>query len=156
MYILKKIGWILILFSVSLFGTPFTNNGNGTVTDSATGLVWQKCSNGQNNDANCSGTVGTLTWLNAITYCEGLTLGGRSNWRLPNVNELVIIVDYNKATSPTINTAAFPGTSFEDLYWSSSTAAQFTSTAWAVDFFDGYVSKNSKSSLKAVRCVTGP
>ena len=35
----------------------YTDNGNGTVTDNNTGLIWQKCGVGQNNDSACSGTA---------------------------------------------------------------------------------------------------
>ena len=105
----RKLGWIVLLFCASLWGAPYTDNGNGTVTDSATGLVWQKCSNGM-NATSCSGSVSTLTWSSAITYCEGLTLGGRSDWRLPNINELGSIIDYTKSSVPTIDSTAFPNT----------------------------------------------
>ena len=143
MNILKKIRWILFLFSISLFGVPFTSNNNGTVTDSATALVWQ------------TGTEGILTWPNAITYCEGLTLGGRSDWRLPNINELASILDYTKSTSPSINTTAFPGTQ-SNYYWSSSTYIQDTSTAWLIYFGNGDMVYGNKSNNNYVRCVTGP
>jgi len=43
----------------------YTNNGNGTVTDNNTGLVWQKCSVGQNNDLSCSGTAAIYNWYQA-------------------------------------------------------------------------------------------
>ena len=155
---LKRIGWILFLFGASLWGAPFTDNGNGTVTDSFTGLLWQKCSNGQNNDTSCSGTATTSNWSNAITYCEGLVLGGRSDWRLPNVNDLRSIVDYTKSSAPTINTTAFPSTfsTSGGPYWSSSTYAQDTNRAWGVSFQYGGVYNDAKTGNSYVRCVAGP
>ena len=66
----------------------FIDNGNGTISDNNTGLIWQKCSVGQNNDASCSGTAATYNWYKATgTYdasynsatqnvCGALTLGG--------------------------------------------------------------------------------
>jgi len=146
-------GWIVFLFCASLLGAPYTDNGNGTMTDSATGLIWQKCSNGQ-NATSCSGSASTLTWSNAITYCNGLTLAGRT-WRLPNVNELRTIVDYTKSSEPPIDTTAFPSTQ-SGGYWSSSTYAQNTSYAWYVVFVGGYVGSESRTVTKYVRCVTGP
>ncbi len=147
-------GWIVLLFCASLWGAPYTDNGNGTVTDSATGLVWQKCSNGQ-NATSCSGSASILTWSNAITYCNGLTLAGRT-WRLPNVNELRTIVDYTKSTAPTIDTTAFPSTQ-SNFYWSSSTYASYTNQAWWVNFNNGEVGSYYKADVSfSVRCVTGP
>lgn len=50
----------------------YRNNGDGTVADSKTGLIWQRYSVGQNNDATCSGEAKSLDWNNAKSACEGL------------------------------------------------------------------------------------
>ncbi len=149
--------WIVFLFCVSLWGAPYTDNGNGTVTDSGKGLIWQKCTAGRGTTlGNCStGSATTYTWSNAITYCEGLTLGGRSDWRLPNINELRSIVDYTKSTSPAIDSTAFPNTQSAG-YWSSSTYSPITTKVWAVYFAFGEVFTVDKTDLYYVRCVTGP
>jgi len=53
----------------------YTDNGNGTVTDNNTGLVWQKCTVGQSNDATCSGTDVQYNWYQATgTYDEEYNL----------------------------------------------------------------------------------
>ena len=59
----------------------YTDNGDGTVFDSGTNLVWYKT------------TVSGKTWAEALKYCENLEFAGHSDWRLPNRNELVSIVD---------------------------------------------------------------
>jgi len=59
----------------------YTDNGDGTVTDKATGLVWQKCSRGQNNHATAT------NWTDAGSYCSSLSLASRT-WRLPSRQEL--------------------------------------------------------------------
>ncbi|MUU77158.1 Lcl C-terminal domain-containing protein [Winogradskyella endarachnes] len=64
----------------------FKDNGNGTITDNATGLMWAK------NDSEQG-----LDWKNALYYAENSELAGYSDWRLPNVKELQGIVDYNFA-----------------------------------------------------------
>ena len=156
----EKIGWIGFFLCAALLGAPYTDNGNGTVTDSATGLVWQKCSAGQGTTlGNCStGSISSYTWSNAITYCEGLTLGGRSDWRLPNINELRSIVDYGKSSLPTIDSTSFPNTQ-SDYYWSSSTYAKLTVYAWIVQFYNGgvdYYNKTNSTYNFYVRCVSGP
>jgi len=99
----------------------FSDNGDGTVNDSATGLMWQQDDSGS-----------TKSWDDAISYCEALSLGGSSDWRLPNAKELQSIVDYTRApgitNSASIN-AIFSATSITNeagqsdygFYWSSTT-----------------------------------
>jgi hypothetical protein len=64
----------------------FYDNNNGTVTDSATMLMWQKTDDGVARD-----------WLSSIAYCEGLELGGFDDWHLPHAKELQSIVDYSRS-----------------------------------------------------------
>lgn len=135
--------------------TPaFTDNGDGTVNDSATNLVWQKCSRGQNNDATCSGGATTADWTTALNYCNSLGLAGKI-WRLPNVNELKSIVDYT-VSGPSINAAAFPATDVANFYWSASTNVATPARASNVDFAMGrvYSSNHFKTNTLNVRCVT--
>jgi hypothetical protein len=144
-----------------------TGNGTATVTDNNTGLMWQKCSVGQNNDATCSGTAATYNWYQASgTYdasynpssqdvCGALTLGGWSDWRLPSKKELITIVDYSiPYPGPTIRTAYFPNT-IASYYWSSTTDAYYPDGAWYVDFNYGYVYYRDKGSSVYVRCARG-
>lgn len=156
----NKIGWVGFFLCVSLWGAPYTDNGNGTVTDTATGLIWQKCSAGLGTTiGSCStGSIATYNWSSAISYCEGLTLGGRIDWRLPNINELKSIVDYAKPSTPTIDLNAFPNTQngTNGTYWSSNTYAQTTNNVWVVFFSFGGTGNGSKTNSYFVRCVTGP
>ena len=121
----------------------YTDNGNGTVTDNVTGLVWQK------TDDNT-----THTHLSAGAFCENLTLGGQSDWRLPTVSELVGILHLG-TYNPAINTTYFTGTN-SSYYWSSTTYAYNTSYAWHVDFqgVNG-MTYDYKTSYNYVRCVRG-
>ncbi|MDH5718437.1 MAG: Ig-like domain-containing protein, partial [Spirochaetia bacterium] len=135
----------------SLDNSPvLEDNVDGTVTDYTTNLVWQKCSMGQTNDASCSGSATATTWLNAINYCEGLSLAGKS-WRLPNVTELESIVDRTFFNSA-IDTIFFPGT-VANYYYSSSTYVGSTSYAWVVYFNFGSVISYTKTFSAYVRCV---
>ena len=140
-------------FAGKAFAAPFIDNGNGTVKDKATGLIWQKCSNGQ-NATDCSGTANTSDWTASITYCTGLTLASKV-WRLPNINELKSILDYSKTSSPMIDTAIFPNTAV-GYYWSSTTYSPITSSAWYLGFDISTVLQDPKSSPYYVRCVSGP
>ena len=75
----------------------FDDNGNGTVTDQATGLMWQQGDSG-------SGMI----WEDALDYCEDLTLAGLSDWRLPDAKELQSIVDYSRSPGTTSSAAIDP------------------------------------------------
>jgi hypothetical protein len=122
------------------------DNGDGTVTDSETGLMWQQL----------SADAGTMTWQEALAYCEELSLAGYTDWRLPNLNELISIVDFS-ASRPSIDVDAFPDT-VDDWYHSSTTGVAVPSSAWSVDFTFGgsnYSSISPKSFRKHVRAVRG-
>jgi hypothetical protein len=117
------------------------DNGDGTVTDMSTGLMWQQ------------DEAGAMTWEGALTYCETLELGGHSDWRLPNYNELLSIVDIQEEL-PMIDHDLFPGT-LTTANWTSTTVAEFTTSAWRVDFYYGQIGQSDKSSEIPVRAVRG-
>jgi len=118
----------------------YIDNGDGTVTDSTTGLMWEKT------------TAPTdMTQPAAVTYCATMaTTGGHSDWRLPSKIELVSIVDYGRS-KPSINPIFIgpPATS----YWSSTPLAGSTSSAWYVYFEFGGASDNELTAMLNVRCV---
>ena len=130
----------------------FTDNGDGTVKDNTTGLVWQKCSKGLIGVDCSSGTADPDSWTNAINYCSSLNLAGKT-WRLPNINELNSLADRTKSSF--IDTTFFP--SNQSNYWSSTTDTGDSSNGWYVDFGNGEVGSDDKSySGYYVRCVAGP
>ena len=144
----------------------FTDNGNGTITDNKTGLVWQKCTVGQNNDASCSGTATAHNWYQAtgtyeaaynpatLNICGTLALAG-GGWRLPNKKDLTGIIDYSiPSPGPTIAQVTFPNT-ITSRYWSSIIYAYVQGNALSVGFNGGYVDISSKSYSNYVRCVRG-
>jgi len=116
------------------------DNGDGTVSDTSTGLMWQKAT-----------ASGTYTWKQALAYCENLSLAGHHDWRLPDRNELQSLVDYSRY-NPSINTAYFPDT-VASYYWSSTTNAYYTGYAWIVRFNFGIVLEYNKTSYYYVRAV---
>ncbi len=131
---------ILILFLVSgvIANASFSKSGD-IVTDSISGLQWQDNAIGQK-----------MKWQEAITHCEDLSLGGYSDWRLPNINELRSIVDRDKY-DPTIVSAFINFSS--SYYWSSTTNKGHSGNAWIVNFSLGNVYSRSKSYYYYVRCV---
>ena len=118
----------------------YIDNGDGTVTDTSTGLMWQQ-----------AGFSNTQTWEQALAYCEGLNLGGYTDWRLPTSKELQSLVDYSRY-SLAINETYFPN-EVASWYWSSTTYADYTNYAWLVHFGYGYDYVSDKSYRNYVRAV---
>ena len=146
---------VSVLFAMQVEAAQLLDNGNGTVTDNNTRLMWQKCSAGQNSDRTCSGTASENNWLQATeNVCTALRTGGHSDWRLPSKDELVTIVDQSAPQpGPTIKTSYFPNT-IKAGYWSSTADASKPGGAWLVDFVKGYVIPAvNKKNHWYVRCV---
>ena len=133
--------WLTLCLAVTAHG-EFVDNGDGTVTDTQTGLMWQQATD-----------AGTMIWKSALSYCEGLGLSGYSDWRLPTRKELRSIVDYSRY-NPSIDTSYFPNTHSSD-YWSSTTHALGTDYAWSMYFDYGYDNYSLKSYGGYVRAVRG-
>lgn len=142
---MKKILFLALCIASTVFGANgvHRDGAKGIVIDTRTGLVWQ-------DDAAAATT--TATWANAITICENLVLGGYSDWRLPNINELKSIRDMSRS-SPAIE-ATFANTA-SNYYWSSTSYAADTTNAWDVDFGNGVVDWFNKTGSGYVRCVRG-
>ncbi|MBV5311625.1 DUF1566 domain-containing protein, partial [Chromatium okenii] len=138
----------------------FTDNGDGTVTQVNTGLMWVKCSEGQTG-SNCTGTASTMTWSAALMAANNSRLGGYSDWRVPNVKELQALVDHSRSV-PAINTVYFPNTPCD--YWSefqssSSIASAAFPLVRVVNFHDGSVRgelRDSSYHVRFVRDASGP
>jgi hypothetical protein len=153
------------------FPTRFTDNVNGTVTDNLTGLIWLR-------NANCTDEVGginksleTLSWPDALTWSNNLA-GGRcgltdgstaGQWRLPNVREMESLVHYGFYSPAVPNTHGSgqwtEGDPFKGVqstyYWSSTTSAFSTDSAWCVSLGYGYVCSFSKTNPFYVWPVRG-
>lgn len=99
----------------------YQDNGDGTVGDLATGLMWQQDDSGA-----------AMDWQGALSYAEDLTLAGYDDWRLPNAKELQGIVDYTRSPATTASAAIDPvfgatviidegGQTNYPFYWTSTT-----------------------------------
>jgi hypothetical protein len=119
-----------------------------------TGLLWQRCSADQNEDATCSGIARGYTFDGAKSYCNSLMLAGKT-WRLPNLEELKSLVDSGMSSSPSIDTTAFPNT-LSAGYWSSRYSDAPFDNAWYINFNGGGVNFGYMAGNAYVRCVAGP
>ncbi|WP_000292238.1 DUF1566 domain-containing protein, partial [Leptospira interrogans] len=88
--------------------------------------------------------------------CNGKVLVPGRVWRLPNINELLSIIDYSDPNPilPTIDTIFFPNTPNPSGYWTSTTYDSNKSLAIAVAFGNGIVATSDKSGNLYARCVT--
>jgi hypothetical protein len=133
---LRLLGIAVFMFLVagSTFAAKsYSDNGDGTVTDTKTGLIWMRCSMGQTwLNGTCTGTVANYTWDRANGLTGQVVFAGHSDWRLPNVRELTTLADRSRF-SPAIDTSAFPNTPPSN-YWSSSAYACLADGAWFVVF----------------------
>lgn len=132
------------------------DNGNGTITDLDTSLVWQRCTAGQTNITTCTGGTDLITnWASAVSYCQGLNLAGKI-WRLPNVSELRGLLDYYLTFgSPGFDPIYFPNTASSN-YWTSTTSTLSAASAYIVDFgsSSGGSDVKSNNATNRTRCVT--
>lgn len=143
---LLGMGAALALFSAVPAQAAFTDNGNGTISDTVTGLMWDKCSIGLSGNTCATGSATLHTWqqaLAAAVTANGATYKTYSDWRLPNKNELESLVDIT-LFAPSINTTSFPATQ-SGSYWTSTNYYSSPSYAWLIDFNNGYASSFSKS-----------
>jgi Protein of unknown function (DUF1566) len=135
----------MALVALTLLGAMTTAQGQARytysaagdeVTDTQTGLVWRRCSEGQAwSGGTCTGSAATYTHEQALARATAQM--GTAGWRLPNVKELASLADKTR-TDPAINTTAFPATP-SNWYWSSTPYAGDASRAWFVSFYNGNV-----------------
>ena len=125
--------------------TVDTVDGDRTVTDTRTGLMWKQCLEGQNWVGNtCTGPGTNMNWADALSTAEEASFAGHSDWRLPNLKELRSLVEECK-TDPSINDAVFPGTPSSDV-WSGSPNAYYSYLAWLVYFNVGSAYYDDRSN----------
>jgi hypothetical protein len=138
--------------------SQLTDNDDGTITDTATGLMWKKCMEGVTGNINCdTGAAATFTWQTALQRPGVVNTGGgfagQTDWRLPNIKELVSIVE-EKCYDPAINLTKFPNTP-SSAVWSGSPYAGSSDYAWYVYFYDGLSYSNNRNDNYQVRLVRG-
>ena len=144
----------------------YVDNGDGTITDLNTGLMWEK----KSDDDSIHDQDTSYTWDNTfavhVATLNSSTFAGHTDWRVPNRKELESILDletFNPSVDPVFNTGCEPACTVTTcsctlpslVYWSSTSFASVPSIAWTVGFINGSVAGNSKSSNGFVRAVRG-
>lgn len=162
-------------------GTPrsFTDNGNGTITDNASGLMWEKLSNDESIHDYGAIYEGRDAWQK-IAQLNTTQFAGYGDWRLPNINELLTLVNYGSGrggndylppgTFAVFNEGCTFGCTVKTCsctnparYWSSTTyhyrstgpLTPTTAETWVVDFWDGRTAWSTKTFTAAIRAVRG-
>lgn len=126
------------LTGVAWPGERFKDNGDQTVTDKLSGLVWIK-------DANP--TRGYKTWQQALDYIKFMNIKnyqGDNDWRLPNLNELESLVNKQPNLAPWLKSQGFLDV-MTDYYWTSTTYATYPNYAWSVSMHSGLVAGRGKA-----------
>lgn len=113
----------------------FTLNGDGTVTDTITGLMWQRTDGGE------------MTIEDATVYCDTLTLAGHVDWRLPDASEAFSILDHQLA-NPALDPAVFP-VSAAEYWWTSDRQANDNTKVWATNAGGGIGNHPKSETISA-------
>ncbi len=116
----------------------FTDNGNSTITDNVTGLMWQKTDNGES------------TWENAVANAASITTGGYTDWRLPTPAEALSIINHNNS-NPALNTTYFPsnGAGAADYWWTTDIYGTSTTNVWCTNAGGGVGAKPKTETISA-------
>lgn len=139
--LMNKNRFIILCIALSTFIFADLSRNKNMVIDNKTNLIWQDDIASKNH---------TAKWIDAKKHCKKLKLGGYTKWRLPNIIELLSIVDkhrYNPAMSSTFKNIT------PLYYWSSSPYKPSSINAWGADFSNGNDGAYNKSHSIYVRCV---
>ena len=139
---IRSILWLMvfILFSGGSAFSELIDNGDGLISDTVTGLIWEQTPDGS-----------PVSYSGAAEYCRNLNIGNQSDFRVPRIDELAQIADYSRndpALSPAFSVR-------EGSFWSETLSAGNSSEAWILDYFDGSIKTSSVNELIKVRCVAG-
>jgi hypothetical protein len=121
----------------------------GTITDKKTGNVWLRCPLGMKwEGGSCAGISLKYTWREAVEVIAELNAAktaGRSDWRLPTIDELASIVE-QRCFKPAIDLEAFPY-SPESGFWSDTAEEGVQPRAWVVHFLNGkrYIAQKNQT-----------
>jgi len=145
----------------------YIDHGDGTITDTETGLMWKRCVESCSG-VNCEeGKVKEYTWNDAVERFKNVKYAGYADWRMPTLDELKTLIHCSKGMNkkngwcnkgsekPTINQQAFPTNTKASSVWSGSLHADYSAHALLVEFLNGHSSNDYRNVSNAVRLVRG-
>ena len=118
----------------------FTDNHDGTVTDTKTNLMWIK--NGWRLDF-----VSAVTWRDAITKCDNFRLGGHTDWSLPTKKEWDSLIDPSKQCPALVEPNPFENIIVHMPYWSKTELAKSPVQAYTVMLYSGNINHQNKNDM---------
>lgn len=134
----------------------YHDNGDGSVTDTKTGLEWARCSVGQTwENGSCSGEAEPVLWsIASLVAATTETTPGKNKWRLPEIKELSELTELQCAR-PAINLTIFPNTPAA-AYWTWTRFANKDGSFWTVQFILGETVPEMGDRAAYVRLVRDP
>lgn len=155
--LLKCVIILVLLYPVAVFA-EYIDNLDGTITDSNSGLMWQKCSCGQTWDgAQCTPIWPWLfIWYDAAPFVQEMSLAGYDDWQMPTINELEDLMD--DRYTPMIDSvfSTIPKSFVWAVYWSGTTGDEFNASYLNYSLgFTGIAKQHSVVFVRAVRPTSG-
>jgi hypothetical protein len=146
-------------YALSAPSERYVDNGDGTVTDTVTQLMWMRCSQGQRfEQGRCLGAPVGVDWAAAQAAAEQVNAAGDffyGDWRLPSITEIAAIVE-RQCSAPRINLSVFPATPPE-TYWSATSRPKDPELVYALGFGEQGVVPEPRQAEHHVRLVrNGP
>ena len=123
----------------------FVDNQDGTVTDTTTGLMWQK-----------GYQLPVTYWNDNLRYCEDLELAGHMDWRLPNIRELETLVDdtrYDPSINPIFGSYPEECPSSTTIAIDPDIEPDYLASIFSQSFRNGVTQDSSKRNVLSARCV---
>ncbi len=134
----------------------FTLNGDETVTDLQTGLMWKQCPEGLSGSQCEEGSESSAFWdvflRSIVTLNEGGGFAGHTDWRMPNIKELRSIIEA-QCYRPAVNLEVFPNTPIVSFFSSTPVKDVFLDNIWVVEFIHGRVETQRLNFSGALRLV---
>ena len=147
-------GWDVSHTQTTRWTITTTSDNNRLVLDTASGLMWEGCVKGKSGPGCAQGMIEATSFDEALAYCDALTLGGFTDWHVPDIYELQTIADLGFADSSGIDTAAFP---FADnsILWSTTSYKGMTTAYWAANYVSYSFEGANTGVTHVARCVRG-
>ena len=136
---------LLLFLTNTAYAVGIRHSSHGIVFDTVTSLIWQD-----------EDITNSTNWEEAIRICHNESLGGYNDWRLPNINELLSLVDISRF-DPARREGLLRNGSNSGTYWTSTSVKDEPEKAWLVNFESGNIFSVSKPLTLNfyVRCVRG-